>query len=231
MLRFASALPALFLLCFAATALAPTESVAQRQESFRALEAGYMVQQAVDAGLDAERAGRMRDILVDIAVRFEILDRDSQGKIVTDEMRARERKIREDRDEKLKALLGGKIHGVLDWGKAASRATRVVQARPSKHPYLTGETILSYCVRHPDMRTRSGCRGYIRAVVDSGLASGPGGRRARQICVPAYVFMVRGDPLDIILGVVIQHLRKSPAARAKVGFEAAAEALAAAYPC
>lgn len=228
MLRFASALPAISLLCFAAAALAPSESMAQRQESFRALQAGYIVQQAVDAGLDAGRAGRMRDILVDIAVRFEILDRDSQGKIVTDGTRARERKIREDRDEKLKALLGEKIHGVLDWGKAASRATSVVQARPSKHAYLTGKSILDDCGRRADALSRSGCRGYIRAVFDSRLAAGPGGRR---FCVPGRVFLVRSDPLDTLLGVVIEHLRKSAAARAKVGFEAAAEALAAAFPC
>jgi hypothetical protein len=252
MFRFASAITVLWALCPAATALAagggaktgapvdpaviaqaPAESAGQGRESFQAIEGRFLVQQAVDAGLDAERAGRMRDILAaHRKARRETLDLIGQGKIPRAEMRSRARKIREDRDERLKALLGEKIYAVLDWGKAAFRATEVVMDRPSMHAFLTGEKILDYCNRRDDERSRLFCQGYIAAVVDSRLASGPGGRRgARRFCVPDRIFRSRGDPLEVFLWAVMQHLTKTPAARAKVGFEAAAEVLAAEFPC
>ncbi len=175
----------------------------------------------------------MRDILAaHRKARRETLDLIGQGKIPRAEMRSRARKIREDRDERLKALLGEKIYVVLDWGKAAFRATEVVMDRPSMHAFLTGEKILDYCNRRDDERSRLFCQGYIAAVVDSRLASGPGGRRgAWRFCVPDRIFRSRGDPLEVFQWAVMQHLTKTPAARAKVGFEAAAEVLAAEFPC
>lgn len=251
MFRFASAITVLLALCPAATALAagggaktgapvdpaviaqaPAESAGQGRESFQAIEDRFLVQQAVNAGLDAGRAGRMRDILAaHRKARRETLDLIGQGKITRAEMRRRARKMREDRDERLKALLGEKIYVVLDWREAASRATGVVMDRPSMHAFLTGEGLLDYCNRR-DERSRSYCKGYIAAVVDSRLASGPGARRgARRFCIPVRIFQTRGDPLEMFQWAVMQHLTKTPAAGAKVGFEAAAEALAAEFPC
>ena len=254
MYRFASAITVLLALCPAATALgaggggengmpqraaapviaqAPAGDAGQRGDSHQVLQHKFLVRQAMDAGLDAERAGRMRDILAaGLKARRETLDLIGQGTITRAEMRKRARKIREDRDERLKALLGEKIYAVLDWGKAASRATGVVMDRPSMHAFLTGEKILDYCNRRDDERSRFFCHGYIAAVVDSRLASGSGGRRgARRFCIPERIFLSRGDPLEVFQWAVMQHLTKTPAARAKVGFEAVVEALAAEFPC
>lgn len=253
MFRFASAITVLLALCPAATALAaggggengmpqgvaapviaqaPAEDAGQRGDSHPVLQHKFLVRQAMDAGLDAERAGRMRDILAaELKARRETLDLIGQGTITRAEMRKRARKIRDGREEKLKALLGEKIYVVLDWREAASRATGVVMDRPSMHAFLTVEGLLDYCNRR-DERSRSYCQGYIAAVVDSRLASGPGARRgARRFCIPVRIFQTRGDPLEMFQWAVMQHLTKTPAAGAKVGFEAVVEALAAEFPC
>ncbi len=232
MLRFALAFPAVFLLCLAATAViaqAPQDGTDQGHESFQAIEYRFLVQQAIDAGLDAEKTGRMRDILATHRkARRETLELIGQGRITRAEMRNRARKIGEDRDKAPKALLGGKIYAVLDRRKAAAHATGVMMDRPSMQALMTGKQILDYCDRRDDERSRSYCHGYIAAAVDSRLAPGSGGRR---FCIPDRIFLSRGNPLDAFLWAVKQHLTKTPADRARVGFEAATEALVAAFPC
>lgn len=249
MVRFASAITVLLALGPAATALgvgggaesgtaqgpaapavaqAPAADAGQRGDSRQVLEHQFLVQQAMDAGLDAGKAGRMRDILAAyLKARRHTLDLIGQGKITRAEMRSRARKVRDERDEKLKALLGEKIYAALDWKEAGSRATGVVMDRPSMHAVFTGEGLLDYCNRR-DERSRSYCLGYIVAVADSRLDTRRGGRR---FCIPVRIAQGRANPIEMLLRAVMHHLTNTPAARAKVGFEAVAEALAAAFPC
>jgi len=249
-LRFASALPALFLLFLAATALAagggaktgahhrdapvmiaqaPKESAPQTRESEEVLEDRFFVQQAVDAGLDPERAGRMSAILLAFRKnRREILDLKGQGKITRAEMTKRARKEFADRKEKLKALLGEKFYAALDRGKANFRASQVVMNRPSRGTFVSGEQLVKDCkTRRPRY-----CWGYIMAIVDSRLASAP--RRSQGVgrfCIPRGLMEGRADPRLRIRNAVLDYLTNTPAARAKPGFEAVAEALAAKFPC
>ncbi len=253
MLRFASAITLLLALCPAATALgagggaktgaplgadpaviaqAPAESAGQGWESFHTIEDRFFAQQAVDAGLDAERARRMSAILLAFQKsRREILDLIGQGKITRAEMRKRARKIHDEREEKLKALLGEKIYAALDRDEASFRASQVLSERSSGVGYLTGERLVEDC-KNNDVQSWAFCHGYIIAVVDSGLATGPGGRRgARRFCIPGSIQAGRANPIEILRRAVMHHLTNTPAARAKVGFEAVAEALAAEFPC
>ena len=101
----------------------------------------------------------------------------------------------------------------------------------SVHALVTGKGLLGCCNRR-DEGSRSYCKGYMAAVVDSRLAWGPGARRgARRFCIPVRIFQTRGDPLEMFQWAVMQHLTETPAAGARVGFEAADEALAAEFPC
>ena len=234
MLRLASAITVLLTLCSAAPVIAqaPTEDAGQRGDSHFVLQNKFLVRQAMDAGLDAEGAGRMRDILAaELRARHETLDLIGQGKITRAEMRERARKIRDQREEKLKALLGEKIYAALDRDEAGFRASKVLSERPAGVGYLTGQRLVDDC-RNNDVQSWAFCQGYIIAVVDSGLATGPGGRRgARRFCIPAGIRAGRANPIEVLQRAVMDHLTKTPAARAKVGFEAVAEALAAEFPC
>jgi len=234
MLRFASAIAVLLALCPAAPAIAQATAAdaGQRGDSHLVLQHKFLVRQAMDAGLDAERAGRMRDILAaGLKARRETLDLIGRGKITRAEMRKRARKIRDEREEKLKALLGEKIYAALDRDEAAFRASKVLSERSPGMGYLTGQRLLDDC-RNNDARSRAFCQGYIIAVVDSRLATGPGARRsARRFCIPGSVRAGRANPIEVLQRAVMDHLTKTPAARTKVGSEAVAEALAAAFPC
>ncbi len=186
------------------------------------------MQQAVDAGLDTERARRMSAILLAFRKgRRETLDLIGQGKITRAERRKRARKIHDEREEKLKALLGEKIYAALDRDQASFRASEEVMDRPDMHAFLTGERLLDECKKH-DVQSSAFCQGYIVAVVDSRLATGPG---ERHFCIPRRIGVGRANPIERLQRAVMHHLTKTPAARAKVGFEAVAEALAAEFPC
>lgn len=249
-LRFAFAFPALFLLCLAATALAagggaktgaphgakpaviaqaPKESKNLTLEIEEDLEDRFLVEQAVDAGLDTERAGRMSAILLAFRKNTRaFLYLSGQGKFTRAEFFKRAREEHADRREKLKALLGVKFYTALDRGKAIFRASQVVFNRPSMIPFVSGEQLVKDCKGRPS----SFCGSYIMAVVDSRLATAP----ARppgvgRFCIPRSIFMSRARPITIIRYDVLTYLEITPAARAKVGFEAVAEALAAKFPC
>ena len=104
----------------------------------------------------------------------------------------------------------------------------VVGAMPSMHAFVTGEDLVKDCKERPPMF----CGGYIMAVLDSRLASDPDGwGPAQRICIPVRIMVGRPNPSLMIQNAVLDYLAKTPAARAKVGFEAVAEALAAKFPC
>lgn len=104
----------------------------------------------------------------------------------------------------------------------------VVGAMPSMHAFVTGEDLVKDCKERPPMF----CGGYIMAVLDSRLASDPDGwGPAQRICIPVNIMEGAAIPILKIEYAVLDYLAKTPAARAKVGFEAVAEALAAKFPC